>query len=155
MTVNDENPAWSTILAVSARAGAISAGIGRRRVVPVVEASFHAASPLVVRWLPGHCAPDPRSREVAPCSTSVPWYRARVLETTAPAHRRPPCPASPSRSTARSRPEWLIACTLHPNDYRGRLADFLRDDVFAHLTGMQVAREPARLRLLLDAGPTP
>jgi hypothetical protein len=26
MTVNDENPAWSTILAVSARAGAISAG---------------------------------------------------------------------------------------------------------------------------------
>jgi hypothetical protein len=30
-----------------------------------VEAKLHAASPSVVRWLPGHCAPDPRSQEAA------------------------------------------------------------------------------------------
>lgn len=50
-------------------------------------------------------------------------------------------------------PEGPIACTLHPNEYAGRLEDF-RQGVFAHLVGME-RPEPARLRLLLagDADP--
>jgi hypothetical protein len=46
-----------------------------------------------------------------------------------------------------------IACTLHPNEYAGRLEDF-RQGVFAHLVGME-RPEPTRLRLLLasDADP--
>ncbi|MDF2743781.1 MAG: hypothetical protein K0S88_5158 [Actinomycetia bacterium] len=50
-------------------------------------------------------------------------------------------------------PDGPIACTLHPNDYAGRLADF-RHGVFAHLTGME-RPEPARLRLLLDGSADP
>jgi hypothetical protein len=50
-------------------------------------------------------------------------------------------------------PEGPIACTLHPNEYAGRLDDF-RQGVFAHLVGME-RLEPTRLRLLLagDADP--
>ena len=50
-------------------------------------------------------------------------------------------------------PEGPIACTLHPNEYAGRLDDF-RQGVFAHLVGME-RPEPTRLRLLLagDADP--
>ena len=50
-------------------------------------------------------------------------------------------------------PEGPIACTLHPNEYAGRLEDF-RQGVFAHLVGME-RPEPTRLRLLLagDADP--
>jgi len=38
-------------------------------------------------------------------------------------------------------------CTLHPNEYAGRLEDF-RQGVFTHLRGME-RPEPTRLRLLL------
>ena len=50
-------------------------------------------------------------------------------------------------------PDGPIACTLHPNEYAGRLQDF-RHGVFAHLVGME-RPEPTRLRLLLagDADP--
>ena len=50
-------------------------------------------------------------------------------------------------------PDGPIACTLHPNEYAGRLDDF-RQGVFAHLVGME-RPEPTRLRLLLvgDADP--
>ena len=46
-----------------------------------------------------------------------------------------------------------IACTLHPNEYAGRLEDF-RQGVFTHLVGME-RPEPSRLRLILagDTGP--
>jgi hypothetical protein len=44
-----------------------------------------------------------------------------------------------------------IACTLHPNEYAGRLEDFRRG-VFAHLVGRE-RPEPTRLRLIL-AGET-
>ena len=44
-----------------------------------------------------------------------------------------------------------IACTLHPNEYAGRLEDF-RQGVFTHLVGME-RPEPSRLRLIL-AGDT-
>ena len=47
-------------------------------------------------------------------------------------------------------PEGPIVCTLQPNDYAGRLADF-RQTVFSRLTGME-RPEPTRLRLLLAAG---
>jgi hypothetical protein len=50
-------------------------------------------------------------------------------------------------------PEGPIACTLHPNEYAGRLDDF-RHGVFAHLRGME-RPEPTRLRLLLAAGADP
>lgn len=50
-------------------------------------------------------------------------------------------------------PDGPIACTLHPNDFAGRLEDF-RQGVFAHLVGME-RPEPARLRLLLAAGTDP
>ena len=50
-------------------------------------------------------------------------------------------------------PDGPIACTLHPNQYAGRLEDF-RQGVFAHLVGMQ-RPEPARLRLLLNAEADP
>ena len=50
-------------------------------------------------------------------------------------------------------PEGPIACTLHPNEYAGRLEDF-RQGVFAYLVGME-RPEPTRLRLILagDTGP--
>ena len=48
-------------------------------------------------------------------------------------------------------PEGPIACTLHPNEYAGRLDDF-RHGVFTHLVGME-RPEPTRLRLIL-AGET-
>jgi hypothetical protein len=44
-----------------------------------------------------------------------------------------------------------IACTLHPNEYAGRLEDF-RQGVFTHLVRME-RPEPSRLRLIL-AGDT-
>jgi hypothetical protein len=48
-------------------------------------------------------------------------------------------------------PDGPIACTLHPNEYAGRLEDF-RVGVFAYLVGME-RPEPTRLRLIL-AGDT-
>ncbi|HEV8423993.1 MAG TPA: hypothetical protein VGS14_02230 [Actinomycetes bacterium] len=48
-------------------------------------------------------------------------------------------------------PDGPIACTLHPNEYAGRLEDF-RQGVFTHLVGME-RPEPTRLRLIL-AGDT-
>jgi hypothetical protein len=48
-------------------------------------------------------------------------------------------------------PDGPIACTLHPNEYAGRLEDF-RQGMFAHLVGME-RPEPTRLRLIL-AGDT-
>jgi len=50
-------------------------------------------------------------------------------------------------------PDGPIACTLHPNEYAGRLEDF-RQGVFAHLVGME-RPEPTRLRLLLAADTDP
>ena len=58
-----------------------------------------------------------------------------------PIHRPAPAPDGP------------IACTLHPNEYAGRLEDF-RHGVFAHLVEME-RPEPTRLRLLLAAGTDP
>jgi hypothetical protein len=59
-------------------------------------------------------------------------------------------PSVPIHSPAPA-PEGPIACTLHPNDYAGRLEDF-RQGVFSRLVGME-RPEPTRLRLLL-AGDT-
>ena len=50
-------------------------------------------------------------------------------------------------------PDGPIACTLHPNEFAGRLEDF-RQGVFTHLVGMK-RPEPTRLRLTLDAGADP
>ena len=50
-------------------------------------------------------------------------------------------------------PDGPIACTLHPNDYAGRLEEFRRE-VFARLIGME-RPEPTRLRLLLAADADP
>jgi hypothetical protein len=50
-------------------------------------------------------------------------------------------------------PDGPIACTLSPNDYAGRLADFRRS-VFTHLVGLE-RPEPTRLRLLLATGADP
>jgi hypothetical protein len=50
-------------------------------------------------------------------------------------------------------PDGPIACTLHPNEYAGRLEDFRRE-VFARLTGME-RPDPTRLRLLLAADADP
>jgi hypothetical protein len=49
-------------------------------------------------------------------------------------------------------PDGPIVCTLHPNDFAGRLEDF-RQGVFGYLRGME-RPEPTRLRLILaeDAG---
>jgi hypothetical protein len=44
-------------------------------------------------------------------------------------------------------PDGPIACTLHPNEYAGRLDDF-RQGVFVHLRRME-RPEPTRLRLIL------
>jgi len=66
---------------------------------------------------------------------------AAMSQTSIPIHSPAPAPDGP------------FACTLHPNDYAGRLEDF-RQGVFAHLVGMQ-RPEPARLRLLLDAEADP
>ena len=64
-----------------------------------------------------------------------------MSEATLPIHQPAPAPDGP------------IACTLHTNEYAGRLEDF-RQGVFAHLVGME-RPEPTRLRLLLagDADP--
>lgn len=61
-------------------------------------------------------------------------------ESSVPIHSPAPAPEGP------------IACSLHPNDFAGRLDDF-RHGVFAHLRGMR-RPEPSRLRLILaaDAG---
>jgi hypothetical protein len=64
-----------------------------------------------------------------------------MSEATLPVHQPAPAPEGP------------IACTLSPNDYAGRLADFRRS-VFAHLVGLE-RPEPTRLRLLLAAGADP
>jgi hypothetical protein len=50
-------------------------------------------------------------------------------------------------------PDGPIACTLSPNDYAGRLADFRRS-VFSNLVGLE-RPEPTRLRLLLTADADP
>jgi hypothetical protein len=50
-------------------------------------------------------------------------------------------------------PDGPIACTLHPNEYAGRLDDF-RHGVFTHLVAME-RPEPTRLRLLLAADADP
>src|SRR4029453_3477906 len=91
--------------------------------------------------------------------TSVPRYRVTVL-------LRPSSPGRPASTTEvvmsqasvpihspAPAPEGPIACTLHPNEYPGRLEHF-RQGVFAHLVGME-RLEPTRLRLLLagDADP--
>jgi hypothetical protein len=44
-------------------------------------------------------------------------------------------------------PDGPIACTLHPNDFAGRLEDFSRG-VFAYLRGIE-RPEPTRLQLIL------
>jgi hypothetical protein len=64
-----------------------------------------------------------------------------MAQTGIPIHSPAPAPDGP------------VACTLHPNQYAGRLDD-LRQGVFAHLVGME-RPEPTRLRLLLagDADP--
>jgi hypothetical protein len=58
-----------------------------------------------------------------------------VSQASVPIHSPAPAPAGP------------IACTLHPNEYAGRLADF-RQGVFAHLRRME-RPGPTQLRLLL------
>jgi hypothetical protein len=50
-------------------------------------------------------------------------------------------------------PDGPIACTLHPNQYGGRLEEFRRE-VFTRLVGME-RPEPTRLRLLLAADADP
>jgi hypothetical protein len=50
-------------------------------------------------------------------------------------------------------PDGPIACTLHPNEYAGRLDDF-RHGVFAHLRRME-RPEPTRLRLILTGDTDP
>ena len=62
-----------------------------------------------------------------------------MSQTSVPVHSPAPAPDGP------------IACTLHPNEYAGRLEDF-RQGVFSHLVGME-RPEPTRLRLIL-AGDT-
>ena len=58
-----------------------------------------------------------------------------MSEARVPVHSPAPAPDGP------------IVCTLHPNEYAGRLEDF-RQGVFTHLRGME-RPEPTRLRLLL------
>ena len=58
-----------------------------------------------------------------------------MSQTSIPIHSPAPAPDGP------------IACTLHPNEYAGRLEDF-RQGVFAHLVGKE-RPEPTRLRLIL------
>jgi len=58
-----------------------------------------------------------------------------MSEARVPIHSPAPAPDGP------------IVCTLHPNEYAGRLEDF-RQGVFTHLRGME-RPEPTRLRLLL------
>jgi hypothetical protein len=62
-----------------------------------------------------------------------------VSKASVPIHSPAPAPDRP------------MACTLHPNDYAGRLEDF-RQGVFMHLVAME-RPQPTRLRLLL-AGDT-
>jgi hypothetical protein len=58
-----------------------------------------------------------------------------MSQTSIPIHRPAPAPDGP------------IACTLHPNEYAGRLEDF-RQGVFDHLVGLGRPK-PTRLRLTL------
>lgn len=64
-----------------------------------------------------------------------------MSESSFPIHSPAPAPQGP------------IVCTLHPNDFAGRLEDFRRG-VFTHLRAIE-RLEPARLRLILagDADP--
>jgi hypothetical protein len=64
-----------------------------------------------------------------------------MSQASIPIHRPAPAPDGP------------IACTLHPNQYAGRLKDF-RQGVFTHLTGIE-RPEPTRLRLLLNVEADP
>src|SRR5512132_889553 len=64
---------------------------------------------------------------------------AAMSQTSIPIHSPAPAPEGP------------IACTLHPNDFAGRLRDFSRG-VFTHLRGIE---RPEPTRLLLDAGADP
>jgi hypothetical protein len=58
-----------------------------------------------------------------------------VSQLSVPIHSPAPAPDGP------------IACTLHPNEYAGRL-DAFRHGVFAHLVAVE-RPEPTRLRLIL------
>jgi hypothetical protein len=89
--------------------------------------------------------------------TSVPRYRVTVLlRSRSEADQQQPVEvamfqvSAPMHSPAPA-PDGPIACTLHPNEYAGRLEDFRRG-VFTHLVGME-RPEPTRLRLIL-AGDT-
>jgi len=64
-----------------------------------------------------------------------------MSQSSVPIHSPAPAPQGP------------IVCTLHPNDFAGRLEDF-RQGVFTHLRGIQ-RPEPARLRLILAADADP
>jgi hypothetical protein len=64
-----------------------------------------------------------------------------MSQTSVPIHSPAPAPDGP------------IACTLHPNEYAGRLDEF-RQGVFAHLRRME-RPEPTQLRLLLATGADP
>lgn len=64
-----------------------------------------------------------------------------MSQTSVPIHSPAPVPDGP------------IACTLHPNEYAGRLQDF-RQGVFTHLVGME-RPEPSRLRLILTDAADP
>jgi hypothetical protein len=66
---------------------------------------------------------------------------AAMSQASVPIHSPAPAPEGP------------IACTLHPNEYAGRLDDF-RQGVFAHLRGME-RPEPTRLRLILSGDTDP
>jgi hypothetical protein len=64
-----------------------------------------------------------------------------MSQTSVPIHSPAPEPDRP------------IACTLHPNEFAGRLEDF-RQGVFTHLVGMK-RPEPTRLRLVLASAADP
>ena len=64
-----------------------------------------------------------------------------MSEASVPIHGPAPAPDGP------------IACSLHPNEFAGRLEDF-RQAVFTHLRGIEQA-DPTRLRLILAGGVDP
>jgi len=64
-----------------------------------------------------------------------------LTTSSVPIHSPAPAPHGP------------IVCTLHVNDFAGRLEDFRRQ-VFTHLRALE-RPEPTRLRLILAAGADP
>jgi hypothetical protein len=87
--------------------------------------------------------------------TPVPRYRVTLLVRPGPGAGKRINPTSegvmsasnlPIHSPAPA-PDGPIVCTLHPNDFAGRLEDF-RQGVFGHLRRME-RPEPTRLRLVL------